>query len=761
MNFIVQDERTKDCLNVWAGSKKLLYPCFFFWAAGDDLQKTIPGLLRSLTYQILKTSPDLLASLAITESRIVWTEKKLIEYMQKILQQATATYRICFFVDGLDELSGDNDKLVQLILDLSDEIGIKFCIASRPDKLFETLGSTSMLRLQDLTRSDIQEFVQAKLGELSQIKRLPPKDRHRKEEIFNEVVERANGVFLWVHLAVQTQINGISADDTFEMLQQRLFSLPEQVQDLYSDMLRRIDGPHRKEVAKYIRVVLTLDSTSIFDCAVATYFLANGVDLDSSRMESRAVAEKCQYVHNRILTICAGFLQVEDRQDPSGKVIRREWLAWEQDESVKDSLSTRWTEIYVSFLHRTALDYFKENGGDGEQFLIRNSSELPLGVLYVASPLARMRLCNLPDSAKYMTHMVYECMQSNDGGWTPHFTASFDNIVGELDKKHNPTAGKSHWCTRWGPPAASESQDHTNYWDKRLHKEIENQEYMPNDLVTLAARYRREDIVTAYLDQVEPTVDPRQLTRLVFCMIWRTWIVLDFWHSWGVEDWENFPILDRAIQLGVDASIGPGAIVWEMILGYIYSEIFRGLTSGGNFAFDRRHDLCNIFEAFLRSGAEVEPVIFIECSWWRGPINHVSGEVDTALAPLIEPLLEELGPSSELQRLDASRQRKAHGKAVRIWFGSDGAWKSKPSDGYLMTPEESHSFHQLLNQVIVHWIKDNEIERKRCDKELRTAIKSMQRKTERAVVQDEKATSSSQSGDSSQSEDEHFSESDA
>lgn len=375
MNFILpsQNEKTTNGLKVWAGSKKLLCPSFFFWAAGgSQVQSSILGLLRSLIYQMLRASQDLLDSLAIPESGTVWTEKMLIKYLTEIIQRSNMSYRICFFIDGLDEFSGDHNKLVQLISTLGrNDIAIKFCIASRPDRPFEILGCSNMLRLQDLTQSDIRKFVQAKLGRSVQFERLQPEDRECKRYIFDQVVERADGVFLWVHLAVQTQVIGINVDNTFEMLQQRLLSLPKKIQDLYSDMLQRIDPFYYKEAAKYMRVVLGQNNPSVFDCAAAICCLTNDLDLASSRIGSYAFAQKCKYVHERILAICAGFLQVGDY----GEYWRSEmdiykWLAWEQDKAIKDSLPIDWRRKSVSFFHRTAFDYFNNGDSEGGQFLL-------------------------------------------------------------------------------------------------------------------------------------------------------------------------------------------------------------------------------------------------------------------------------------------------------------------------------------------------------------------------------------------------------
>ena len=59
MNYICENEQTRELLRQWSGRKKLLTPTFFFWNAGSDQQKSVDGMLRSLLYQILEEVHEL------------------------------------------------------------------------------------------------------------------------------------------------------------------------------------------------------------------------------------------------------------------------------------------------------------------------------------------------------------------------------------------------------------------------------------------------------------------------------------------------------------------------------------------------------------------------------------------------------------------------------------------------------------------------------------------------------------------------------
>src|ERR1700681_2535463 len=61
MKFICEHEDTATNLENWAKGRQLIVAQFFFWNAGRQaLQKSQEGLLRSILYQILRQTPDLI-----------------------------------------------------------------------------------------------------------------------------------------------------------------------------------------------------------------------------------------------------------------------------------------------------------------------------------------------------------------------------------------------------------------------------------------------------------------------------------------------------------------------------------------------------------------------------------------------------------------------------------------------------------------------------------------------------------------------------
>lgn len=361
IGYISQDPRTKSALLQWAGSKELLTPTFFFWAAGTNLQQSIIGLLRSLNYQILSQSSILSKLPDLCATSTVWTERKLLDLFLNLIENSSQSHCFCLFIDGLDELNGDRYELLQFILDVSRRQNVKFCLSSRPERPFQNLGIYSQLRLQDLTRSDIKEYITFELRKFTNFR-----GNLKGSLLIDQMVAKADGVFLWVRLAVKSQILGIDYEDSFELLCQRLDSLPTEIEGLYSNMLQRIDPIHYEEAAGYLKTALLLQSQqsfikrdivpNIFFITLAKYSLTEDLRLIFPTLDTGALTSKCAYTKSRIDAICAGFLE----SSTTSVVEEDEWLDWEQKSAHEVRPELDYNKQTAMFCHRTALDFFKD-----------------------------------------------------------------------------------------------------------------------------------------------------------------------------------------------------------------------------------------------------------------------------------------------------------------------------------------------------------------------------------------------------------------
>ncbi|KAK8079038.1 hypothetical protein PG994_002845 [Apiospora phragmitis] len=165
---------TKALLGQWANTADMICPAFFFWHLGTDLQRSQEVLLRGLLHDILTQHPRLIISVMPELCREILkrsievlecpTIPELIRWFRKVVAQTGDDFKICFFIDGLDEYHGDHHDLIKLIQTTCSP-NDKFVVSSRPiTACLDAFNSFPNLRLHDLTGDDIRQYIQDHLG---------------------------------------------------------------------------------------------------------------------------------------------------------------------------------------------------------------------------------------------------------------------------------------------------------------------------------------------------------------------------------------------------------------------------------------------------------------------------------------------------------------------------------------------------------------------------------------------------------------------
>jgi hypothetical protein len=237
MSLIQDDPRTRQALAGWAQGRRLHTFSFYFWRPGSPLQKKMHGLLRSLLYQLAEAKPTVINLISSTRpvTQSDWTTKSLITAFRCALP-AFCEDRIFLMVDGLDEYEDHYTDLLDLLLECQQLKFIKLCIASRPEAAISArLKTFPSLRLQDLNAKDIDAFVGGKLG---------PHMDLITEQLIWDVVSRADGVFLWAVLVVNSIVSGVLEGDDVETLERRLNATPRELNALFAQLLAKIDEVH-------------------------------------------------------------------------------------------------------------------------------------------------------------------------------------------------------------------------------------------------------------------------------------------------------------------------------------------------------------------------------------------------------------------------------------------------------------------------------------------------------------------------------------
>lgn len=269
LKFIGEHSLTLSHLKVWAQGKRVVLPHHFFWRAGSEQQKNTVGLLRTVLCQILTEFPFLVDNLPGFHGKRVqsWTYERLANALTHTL--AHEGLRFCLFIDGIDEFDdheGSVEDLVELLQRLSQLRNVKICLSSRPELfLKDSFGQFEGLRLQDLTAGDIKTTVRGKLMATERFRKYDRQDPQWASAFVDTVCEKADGIFLWIHLAVADLLNGLRKHDTMRLLEQRLGHLSRSLHSLFASFLQRLEPVYKKTAANLLRIrLLNYDSLTPF-----------------------------------------------------------------------------------------------------------------------------------------------------------------------------------------------------------------------------------------------------------------------------------------------------------------------------------------------------------------------------------------------------------------------------------------------------------------------------------------------------------------
>ncbi|KAL0935766.1 PFS domain-containing protein [Colletotrichum truncatum] len=213
---------------------------FFFNARGDELEKSTEGLYRSLLFQLLEHFPDLqsvfddtnLVPLKLAVCPTVEVLRKLFENAVMCLDQR----RLICFVDALDECDEEQVReMVEYLEGLAEDattIGVRLqiCFSSRHYPHLDIKhGLKLTLEYQIGHGKDLEKYVRD---------RLQVGQRSDAEEIKIGVLEKANGVFMWVVLVVDI-LNKEYRRGRISAAKKKLGEIPGQLGELFKDILRR------------------------------------------------------------------------------------------------------------------------------------------------------------------------------------------------------------------------------------------------------------------------------------------------------------------------------------------------------------------------------------------------------------------------------------------------------------------------------------------------------------------------------------------
>ncbi|KAF4970997.1 hypothetical protein FSARC_2100 [Fusarium sarcochroum] len=324
MKFLSSNPRTLESLGRWHEGTIIL--SHSFWKPGSVMQRSFKGLLCSLLYQLLDKDTNsfgLLRDMIATSHRASpsdWDQRELHNILYEYREQSLQP--VCVFIDALDEAAPGQDTLDLLeFVKAFASPGIKICVSSRPEYFFQLhLREYPHLRMHELIKDDIVQHTMYSIR-----KSIILKPRHLDiADLASQIAISADGVFLWAILITRSLIRGINNGEPEHMIRQRLHSMPQDLMDLYRDVVLR-SAEDRFIYQKYVSMALNLlfipgrpTKASYHQLTVFEYMMAMDEELldmyavQGDQILPQDLQAKTETMKNLLDVGCDGFLRVTE-----------------------------------------------------------------------------------------------------------------------------------------------------------------------------------------------------------------------------------------------------------------------------------------------------------------------------------------------------------------------------------------------------------------------------------------------------------------
>ncbi|KAI0838352.1 hypothetical protein F5Y06DRAFT_296426 [Hypoxylon sp. FL0890] len=324
MKFICESEATLEHLKAWSGEKHLICAKAFFWRLGDDEQKSFSGLVNCLLHQILKAAPELIPFVfpSVWDSgstKPIPFDPTARQAFDRLLGSGKVfeKHKVIFFIDGLDEFEGRHLDLISEIVGWTtrNPADLKICVASRQWNEFEVgFQGYPCLRIHEWTRDDIKIFVTDRFDEISGLSTSVA--THDLKTLAEAIVDKAEGVFLWVRVVLAAIEQGVLNGDDFQDLEGKVAAFPSELKDLYQHLLDSIPECDRQKA--FETLIFTHYQDTMFPQALLRYKFLGDISKDpdfAMKLSMRPLQEEelergLVNTNRQINGRCKGFLEV-------------------------------------------------------------------------------------------------------------------------------------------------------------------------------------------------------------------------------------------------------------------------------------------------------------------------------------------------------------------------------------------------------------------------------------------------------------------
>lgn len=264
VKFLLQHENTHKALDKWNHDSVII--SHFFWKPGNILQRNLRGLLCSLSHQLLSSQPGLIDRI-ISEFNFTKENDSIgdweISHLVAIFKYILAHYNrpLFFLIDGVDE-AADAEEIIKFLISSITSQNTKWCISSRGEQIFQQAFSKYKgFKLNEYTRDDMLDFARKEI-------QYALANAQEYETLYTEqflkalrriLVDKAEGVYLWLVLALESIKRGLRNHDGEDIILSRLRKLPTGLKELYADMWSRLGEDqdiYREDAVHYFKLLI-------------------------------------------------------------------------------------------------------------------------------------------------------------------------------------------------------------------------------------------------------------------------------------------------------------------------------------------------------------------------------------------------------------------------------------------------------------------------------------------------------------------------
>jgi hypothetical protein len=272
-------------------------------------------------------------------------------------------------------LGSDHKSLISFLKNLALSDHIKILTSSRPLVEFEkAFSDCPTLKLQDLTYRDIKIYIDTRLRKDKNFLSFYRKEPKGTLALVTEIVDSAEGVFLWVRLVVDSLLEGITYRDRLRDLKSRLRALPKDLEGMFQHMLDHVHSDyyvHSSRIFQLVRTHLELNERSERQGGtrgrIYALLLSFAQEEDENIISGppkillqTELSDKCNEILIWLKSRCAGLLEARNLGSRAFSIGSQEHV--EHVGNTGQDMDA-WPDHpwVVSYIHRSARDFLEQD----------------------------------------------------------------------------------------------------------------------------------------------------------------------------------------------------------------------------------------------------------------------------------------------------------------------------------------------------------------------------------------------------------------